>query len=68
MGTPNPNPEFLKGTLDMLVFKTLTLGPNHGYGIARHISRVSAEAFRVGGLAITHRLKCMRQLAGYALA
>ena len=48
MGTPNANPEFLKGTLDMLVLKTLTLGPNHGYGIARHIRRVSAEAFRVG--------------------
>jgi transcriptional regulator len=48
MGTPNPNPELLKGTLDMLVLKTLTLGPNHGYGIAQHIRRVSGEAFRVG--------------------
>ncbi len=48
MGTPNPNPELLKGTLDMLVLKTLTLGPNHGYGIAHHIRRVSSEAFRVG--------------------
>lgn len=48
MGTRNANPEFLKGTLDMLVLKTLTLGPNHGYGIARHIRTVSAEAFRVG--------------------
>src|ERR1700678_1420647 len=48
MGTPNPNPELLKGTLDMLVLKTLTLGPNHGYGIAQHIRRVSTEALRVG--------------------
>jgi transcriptional regulator len=45
---PNPNPELLKGTLDMLVLKTLTLGPNHGYGIAQHIRRVSGDAFRVG--------------------
>jgi PadR family transcriptional regulator, regulatory protein PadR len=48
MGIPNPNPELLKGTLDMLVLKTLTRGPNHGYGIAQHIRRVSEEAFRVG--------------------
>jgi PadR family transcriptional regulator PadR len=48
MGMPNPNPELLKGTLDMLVLKTLTLGPNHGYGIAQHIRRVSGDAFRVG--------------------
>jgi len=43
-----PNPDFLKGTLDMLVLKTLSLGPNHGYGIALHIRRVSEDAFRVG--------------------
>jgi PadR family transcriptional regulator, regulatory protein PadR len=48
MGTPNPNPELLKGTLDMLVLKTLTRGPNHGYGISQHIRRVSEDAFRVG--------------------
>lgn len=43
-----PNPDFLKGTLDMLILKTLSLGPNHGYGIALHIRRVSQEAFKVG--------------------
>ena len=43
-----PNPEFLKGTLDMLVLRTLSLGANHGYGIALHIRRMSQDAFKVG--------------------
>jgi PadR family transcriptional regulator PadR len=42
------NPDFLKGTLDMLVLKTLSSGPNHGYGIALHIRRLSQDAFKVG--------------------
>jgi transcriptional regulator len=42
------NPDFLKGTLDMLVLKTLSRGPNHGYGIALHIRRLSQDAFKVG--------------------
>lgn len=46
MGTANP--EFLKGTLDMLILRTLCRGPNHGYGIALHIRRLSQEAFKVG--------------------
>src|SRR5579863_9721570 len=46
MGTTNQ--EFLKGTLDMLVLKTLSRGPNHGYGIALQIRRLSQEAFKVG--------------------
>ena len=45
---PPTNPDFLKGTLDMLILKTLSRGPNHGYGIALHIRRVSHEAFKVG--------------------
>ena len=42
------NPEFLKGTLDMLILRTLSRGPNHGYGIALHIRRLSQDAFKVG--------------------
>ena len=40
--------DLLPGTLDMLVLKTLTRGPNHGYGIAQHIQQVSSEALRIG--------------------
>ena len=42
------NVEFLPGTLDMLILKTLTRGPNHGYGMAQHIQRVSQDSLRVG--------------------
>lgn len=41
-------PDLLPGTLDMLILKTLTRGPNHGYGIAQHIHRVSHDALRIG--------------------
>lgn len=41
-------PELLPGTLDMLVLKTLSRGPNHGYGIAQNIHRLSREALHIG--------------------
>jgi PadR family transcriptional regulator len=40
--------ELLPGTLDILILKTLTRGPAHGYAIARHLERVSSDALRVG--------------------
>jgi transcriptional regulator len=40
-------PDVLQGTLDLLVLKTLLRGPNHGYGIATSIQRVSESALRV---------------------
>jgi transcriptional regulator len=40
--------EVLQGTLDLLVLKTLALGPKHGWGIAQHIQRRSRDALTVG--------------------
>jgi len=40
--------ELLPGTLEMLILKTLTRGPAHGYAIARHVERVSGEVLRIG--------------------
>ncbi len=40
--------ELLPGTLEMLILKTLTRGPMHGYGIAQHIRQVSEEVLQVG--------------------
>jgi len=37
----------LQGTLDLLILKTLALGPAHGQGIARAIQRRSEEVFLV---------------------
>ena len=39
--------ELLPGTLDMLVLKTLTRAPMHGYGIALSIKRQSDESLTV---------------------
>jgi PadR family transcriptional regulator PadR len=41
------NADVLQGTLDLLILKTLTRGPQHGYGIAVHIQEVSDDALRV---------------------
>jgi PadR family transcriptional regulator PadR len=39
--------ELLKGTLDMLILKTLTVQPMHGYAIAQHIERLSKDVLAV---------------------
>ena len=40
-------PDALQGTLDLLVLKTLSRGPQHGYGIATHIEQVTGDVLRV---------------------
>src|SRR5450631_1554752 len=40
-------PELLPGTLDMLILKTLTRAPLHGYGIALSIKRISDDVLQV---------------------
>jgi len=40
-------PDALQGTLDLLVLKTLSRNPDHGYGIATYIQAVSQDALRV---------------------
>jgi len=37
----------LQGTLDLLILKTLVLGPRHGQGVARSIQRQSEDVFLV---------------------
>jgi PadR family transcriptional regulator PadR len=39
--------DVVPGTLDMLILKTLSLQPMHGFGIARRIEQVSRGSFRV---------------------
>jgi len=39
--------ELLKGTLDILILKTLSRGALHGYGISRWLRETTREAFRV---------------------
>ena len=44
---PEPNTDVIQGTLDMLILKTLSLQPMHGYGISRRIEQVSRGVFKV---------------------
>lgn len=44
MDMPSP---LLSGTLDLLILKTLSIGPMHGYAVAQHIHRLSNDALRV---------------------
>jgi PadR family transcriptional regulator, regulatory protein PadR len=39
--------ELLQGTLELLVLKTLSLEPMHGWGIAQRIQQISRETFQV---------------------
>ena len=39
--------ELLKATLEMLVLKSLTVQPMHGYAIVQHIARLSNGVFTV---------------------
>jgi PadR family transcriptional regulator PadR len=39
--------ELLPGTLEMLILKTLSIETMHGYGIAQHIQKISAEVLKV---------------------
>ena len=43
----SPRLEFLQGTLDMLVLRTLAAGPLHGYGIAQAIRQSTDAAIQV---------------------
>jgi len=50
MATQENNDEriaLLQGTLDLLILKTLVLGPCHGQGVARRIQRRSEDVFLV---------------------
>jgi PadR family transcriptional regulator, regulatory protein PadR len=39
--------DLLQGTLDLLILKTLALGPQHGWGISQRIQQISGNVLRV---------------------
>jgi len=53
--------DLLPGLLDMLVLKTLSVQPAHGYGIAQHLHRISHEVIRVEEGSLYPALQRMRQ-------
>lgn len=51
------NTDVIQGTLDMMILKTLSLGPLHGFGITRRIEQVSQGVFRVNPGSLLTALK-----------
>ena len=48
MANTDSTGQVLQGTLDLLMLKTLSLAPMHGWGLAHRIQELSADAFQVG--------------------
>ena len=44
MGKPN---DLIQGTLDLLILKTISLEPKHGWAIAKRIQQISDEVLQV---------------------
>lgn len=42
-----PTTDVIQGTLDLLILKTLSLEPMHGFGIGRRVEQISRGVFRV---------------------
>jgi len=42
-----PNTDVIQGTLDMLILKTLSLQPLHGFGIGKRIEQITRGVFKV---------------------
>ena len=47
-GPAAPHADVLRGTLDLLILKALSLGPMHGWAIAQRLEQLSRDALRVG--------------------
>ena len=52
-----PNTDVIQGTLDLLILKTLSLEPMHGFGIARRVEQVSRGVFKVNPGSLLTALK-----------
>src|ERR1041385_1582949 len=44
---PEQSTDVIQGTLDMLILRSLSLAPMHGFGISRRIEQISKGVFKV---------------------
>lgn len=51
------NTDVIQGTLDMMILKSLSLQPMHGFGIARRIEQISRGVFKVNPGSLLTALK-----------
>jgi PadR family transcriptional regulator, regulatory protein PadR len=56
-GVQQPTTDVIQGTLDMLILKTLSLEPMHGFGMARRIEQTSRGVFKVNPGSLLTALK-----------
>jgi transcriptional regulator len=45
--TREPKVELMRGTLDLMILRTLLPGPSHGHAIAKHIQRTTNDLLQV---------------------
>src|ERR1700755_2704539 len=57
--------EFLHGTLDVLILKTLSWGPRHGYAIARWLETGSGDALQIEGGSLYPALYRLERRVGH---
>jgi PadR family transcriptional regulator PadR len=58
-----PSADVLRGTLDLLILKTLTLEPQHGWGISQRIQQISQGALDVNQGSLYPALQRLEQRA-----
>src|SRR4029453_9157722 len=56
-----PRTDVLQGTLDMLILRTLSFGPMHGYGIAQRIQQASEDLLKIAEVPLYPALYRMEQ-------
>ena len=44
---PTPHLDLPQGTLDLLILRTLALGPQHGWGISERVQQISSDVLRI---------------------
>ncbi len=44
---PERNLDLPQGTLDLLILRTLALGPQHGWGISERVQQISSDVLRI---------------------
>ena len=63
----SPKSDLPQGTLDLLILKTVALGPVHGYAIAQRLQQISRDVVQVPGGSLypaLHRMERERLISG----
>ena len=59
--SPHASSDILRGTLDLLILKALSLKPMHGWSVAQRLEQLSGDALRVGAGSLYPALQRMQE-------